>query len=160
MIIPATIVDVLPDDRLVIEYKVDNLARRCFAPHPLDMGPDAGVGTKVKLVYSDEHGVESLYYLSRARRQELPYDPSPWCAVPQVWRSIVVPAELKPATPSKPDAMHVLDDMQALITQHRREYAVFVHGLALLLNCEADPDTITAEVRKLVRPQPAKDVPR
>lgn len=148
MIIPAIIIDVLPDDRLHVEFKIDGNVHRCFTPHPLDMGPDAGVGTKVKVDYSDERGVERLLYVSPVPRREAE------------WRSVVVPAELKPATPSKPDAMHVLDDMEALLTQHRCEYAVFVHELALLLSCEADPDTIAAEVRKLVRPQPAKDVPR
>ncbi len=148
MIVPAIIIDVLPDDRLHVEFKIDGIVCRCFTPHPLDMGHDAGVGAKVKVDYSDERGVERLLYVSPVPRREAE------------WRSIVVPAELKPVTPSKPDAMRVLDDMEALITQHRCEYAVFVHELALLLNCEADPDTITAEVRKLVRPQPAKDVPR
>ena len=83
MIVPAIIIDVLPDDRLHVEFKIDGSVRRCFTPHPLDMGPDAGVGTKVKVDYSDERGVEHLLYVSPVPRYETE------------WRSIVVPTELK-----------------------------------------------------------------
>jgi hypothetical protein len=89
MIVPAIIIAILPDDRLHVEFKIDGNVRRCFTPHPLDMGPDAGVGSKVKVDYSDERGVERLLYLSPLLRPST-----------VEWKSMVVPAECNAARQS------------------------------------------------------------
>lgn len=136
MIIPATIVDVLPDDRLVIEYKVDNLARRCLAPHPLDMHPDAGVGSHVKIDYSDERGAERLIY------------PSPLIRAPATkWRSIVLPGETRgPSAPADEldDPVKLAEDRAVFrMSETEVDECLRAHGL--------DPEEVGREGSRLLR---------
>lgn len=137
MIVPAIVIAVLPDDRLVIEYKVDNLARRCLAPHPLDMHPDAGVGTCVKIDYSDGHGAERLIY------------PSPLVPAPTTeWRSIVLPSETR--GPSEP-----VDDELGDPVKLAEDRAVFRMTEAEVDEClrarGLDPEEVGREGSRLLR---------
>ncbi len=64
MILPATIISILPDDRLRIEFRFGGHNLQRIVPRPLDMHQDAKVGSTLEVDYDDYRDVTRLHYVT------------------------------------------------------------------------------------------------